>query len=371
MRAHLFPLLLAAGTALGTTGCIKSMLTNGQISATREASAAFDTIGDYEMARAAASAGLVQFEGMHKLAPDNSDALFLLTKGWVGYGFGFVEDDMEIAADMGDDDLVEYHRKRARMAYDRAVFYGLQLLAQSADGFEQSRKTEQSLAKWLSDNFSSRDDAEALFWTGYGWMARVNLMKGDDTEGPGLVAELYVGVSMVERAMAIDPSIEHFSGLVALAAYHARTGMAELDQAKQLFDTAIAKTEGKNLMVPLNYGLKYACMKGDAALYQDMLNKVLSQPDPDPYERLPNAIAKRRAKRWMSKKRVKEECGIDLSAPVAPPPPAAAAPAPAPAPAPAAAPAPTTPAPAAAPAPAPAAAPAPKAAAPAPAPKSK
>ncbi len=194
MRTPLLTFALAAGLSLGTTGCIKAMLVNGQIEGTRKASAAFDTIGDYELARSAAQAGLVQFEGMHRLAPDNSDALFMLTKGWVGYGFGFVEDEMEAAEDAGDDDLVDYHRKRARMAYDRAAFYGLQLLAQNADGFEQAKKTEQTLVKWLSDNFSSQEDAEDLFWTGYAWMARVNLMKGDDTEGPALIAELYVGV---------------------------------------------------------------------------------------------------------------------------------------------------------------------------------
>jgi hypothetical protein len=315
MRPFILTLGLGAAISLASTGCIKSTLTNGQISATREASSALDTIGDYEMAGGAARAGLVQFEGMHVLAPSNSDALYMLTKGWVGYGFGFVEDEMEAAEDAGDDDLADYHRKRARMAYDRAVFYGLQLLAQSADGFEQAKKNEQTLVKWLSDHFSSKDDAENLFWTGYGWMARVNLMKGDDTEGPAFIAELYVGVSMVERAMAIDPTIQHYSGLVALAAYHARTGMAEMDQAKQLFDTALAKTEGKNLMVLLNYGTKYACMKGDGATYQDMLNKVLQAPDPDPYQRLTNAIAKRRAKRWLGKKRVKDACGIDLSQP--------------------------------------------------------
>jgi hypothetical protein len=320
MRPHLIsfaPLALAAGLSLGSTGCIKSMLTNGQISATREASGALDTIGDYELARSTAQVGLVQFEGMHQLAPNNADALYLLTKGWVGYGFGFVEDEMEQAEDAGDDDLVDYHRKRARMAYDRAAFYGLQMLAQRADGFEQAKKTEQTLVKWLSDNFTSQDDAESLFWTGYAWMARVNLMKGDDTEGPGLIAELYVGVSMVERAAALDPTIEHYSALTALAAYHARTGMAELDQAKQLFDTALAKTEGKSLLVQLNYGTRYACMKGDGALYQDMLNKVLAAPDPDPYQRLTNAIAKRRAKRWLGKRRVKDQCGIDLAAPPA------------------------------------------------------
>jgi hypothetical protein len=312
MRLPILSFLLAA-LAVGSTGCIKSTLANGQIAATREASSALDTIGDYELARSAAEGGLVQFEGMHVLVPNNSDALFMLTKGWVGYGFGFLEDQMEAAEDAGDDDLADYQRKRARMAYDRAVFYGLQLLAQRADGFDAAKKNELTLSKWLSDNFTSTEDAEDLFWTGYGWMARVNVMKGDDTEGPAFIAELYVGVTMVERAIALDPTIEHYSGLLALAAYHARTGMAEMDQAKQLFDTALAKTEGKNLMVQLNYATKYACMKGDGALYMDMINKVLQAPDPDPHQRLTNAIAKRRAKRWLGKHRVKDACGIDLA----------------------------------------------------------
>jgi hypothetical protein len=306
--------IVALALPLGSTGCIKSMLTNGQISATREASDAFDTIGDYELARSAAQAGLTQFEGMHLLAPDNADALFMLVKGWVGYGYGFIEDEMEIAEDAGDDDLADYQRKRARMAYDRAVFYGLELLGQRGAGFETSKKNETALAKWLSDNFTSRDDAPNLFWTGYGWVARVDVMKGDDTEGPALIAELYVGVDMIERAVALDPSLEHYSGLIALASYHARTAMAELEQSKQLFDTALAKSEGKNLMVQLNYATRFACMKGDSALYQDMLGKVLQAPDPDPHQRLANAIAKRRAKRWLGKHRVKDACGFDLAA---------------------------------------------------------
>jgi hypothetical protein len=314
MRRPLSLLIVSAALALGSTGCIKSMLTNGQISATREASSALDTVGDYELARGAAEAGLVQFEGMHVLAPDNPDALFMLAKGWTGYGFGFVEDQMEAAEDAGDEELADYQRKRARMAYDRAVFYGLELLAQRAEGFDAAKKNEVTLAKWLSDHFTSPEDAEELFWTGYGWMARVNVMKGDDTEGPGFIAELYVGVAMVERAVALNPAYEHYSGLLALAAYHARTGMAEMDQAKQLFDTALAKTEGKNLMVQLNYATKYACMKGDAALYADMINKVLQAPDPDPHQRLTNAIAKRRAKRWLGKRRVKDACGFNLPA---------------------------------------------------------
>ncbi len=318
--------LLALASA--PVGCIEKMLTNGEIESTRRASDAFDTIGDYELARSATQAGLVQFEGMHALAPDNDDALFLLVKGWTGYGYGFLEDEMEAAADSGDDDMADYQRKRARMAYDRAVFYGLQALSQKSDGFDQARKSAPAIAKWLADHFTTPGDAEFLFWTGNAWASRVDLMKGDDAEGPGFIAELYVGAAMLERAMALDPAFEHFGSLAALAAYHARTNIAELDDARLLFDTALAKTEWKALIVPFVYATKYACMKGDGVLYRDLLDRVLLAADPDPSQRLTNAIAKRRAKRWLGKRRAKDECGIDLAAP--PPPRAPSAPPPPP-----------------------------------------
>ncbi|MBV9947834.1 MAG: hypothetical protein JOZ69_13350 [Myxococcales bacterium] len=304
-------LALAAGPA----GCVKKVLVDGEIESTRRASDAFDTIGDYELARSAAQAGLVQFEGMHALAPENEDALFLLVKGWTGYGFGFVEDEMESAEDAGDEDGAEYQRQRARMAYDRAVFYGLRALAARAEGFDQAKRSEQELSRWLAAHFTSKEDVPALFWTGNAWALRVNLMKGDDPEGPAFVAELFVGVALLERAAALDAAYEHFGALAGLGAYHARSNVAELDQSRQLFDDALSRTEWKSLLVPLLYATKYACMKGDGPLYQDLLNRVLQAQDPDPYQRLSNAIAKRRAKRWLGKRRAREACGIDLARP--------------------------------------------------------
>jgi hypothetical protein len=85
--------------------------------------------------------------------------------------------------------------------------------------------------------------------------------------------------------------------------------MAEMDQSKQLFDTVLAKTQGKNLMVQTNYALRYGCMKGDKALYEKFLTEVLAAEDPDPNQRLTNTIAKRRAKRGLSKHRM-ENCGF-------------------------------------------------------------
>ena len=88
-------LLLA--TCLFSTGCIETILTNGEIASTREAAKSFDTLGDYELAKVSTQAGLAQFEGMHRIAPDNEDALFMLVQGWGGYAWGFVEDEMEEA----------------------------------------------------------------------------------------------------------------------------------------------------------------------------------------------------------------------------------------------------------------------------------
>jgi hypothetical protein len=353
MRAHILTLALAAAVSLSTSGCIKQTLTNGQIEAFRSAAVVVDTIGDYELAHAGAAAGLVQFEGMHALAPDNPNALFMLAKAWAGYGVGFVEDDMQLAQDAGDDDLVEYHRKRARMAYDRAVYYGLRLMSQKAPGFQDAKKNQETLTKWVKTNFTSKDDAEILLWTGEAWLVRAGLMAVDENEGGAFVAELYVAIPLLEQAVALDESVGRYMGLVMLAAYHSRSGMAEMDEGKKLFELALAKTERRDLVVQMVYATKYACAKGDPVLYQRLLNEVLQADDPDPEQRLENTIAKRQAKRWLGKHRVKDQCGFDLSAASSA---AASAPPPAPAPEPAAAspsPASPPPPPAATPAPPP------------------
>jgi hypothetical protein len=99
-------------------------------------------------------------EGMHRLAPDNEDALYMLTQAWVGYGFAFAEDDMEIAVDAGNDALADYHKERAKMAYERAVGYGLELL--SHDGgvlTPANRRNAATMKAWLAEHFDDKEDA--------------------------------------------------------------------------------------------------------------------------------------------------------------------------------------------------------------------
>lgn len=246
------------------------------------------------MARHAAFAGLVQFEGMHKLAPGNEDALFLLTKGWAGASFGFIEDDMEIAEDLKDRELAEYHKQRAVAGYERAIQYGIELISKRADGFAEARRNVSTLRPWLAEHFTEKEDAENLLWLGYAWIARASVSRDE-----AMIGELWVGVNLVERSVALNESYAYGTGMTVLAAYHARTAQAEVDEAKSLFEKVFAQTGGKALLPKFNYAARYLCVKGDYEGYKKTLQEIIDAGDILPEQRLQNAIAKRRARRYL------------------------------------------------------------------------
>lgn len=295
---------LLMALAVGSTGCIKKMLLDGQIKGTRQGSAAVDTLQDYEVARTVAFAGLGQIEGMHKLAPDNTDALFMLTKSWAGASFAFIEDKYEQYYEKGDDVMAQYELLRARAAYQRAIFYGLELLSHDATGFKAAERNQATIHKWLTDNFTDKDQAEELLWTGYAWVANVGVSK----DVPAVVGNLYVGVEMVKRSVALDDTLDHAMGHTILGAYYA--SFKEFGKSKAEFDRAMQITGGKYLPVQLNYATRYYCAKSDKADYMKMLNDILKAGDTLPAARLQNVIAKRRARRYLGNKIWQQECGF-------------------------------------------------------------
>ena len=299
--------------ALLSTACVKDLLVDGQIQSTRQASSALDGIGDYELARTAVRSGIAQFEGMHALAPRNADALFLLTKSWASYGFAFLEDDLQAAQDAGDDARVEALRASAHAAYDRAIGYGQDLLALRDGGFARSRTDAGTFSRWLADRFTRADDAPGLLWTGTAWLARVNVMRGED-DGPAYIGEAWIGAALLARSLELDPSVEHFAGLATMAAYDSSNGLAPLARGKAKFEQVRARTHGQNLLALFLYASTYACVKSDRRLYESLLTGVVRAPDASPEQSLENAIARRRALRWLGTKRAKDTCGIDAPA---------------------------------------------------------
>ncbi len=299
-------ILLAAGVTLGSTGCLKSVLLKGQIKGTRQGSAAVNTIQDYGVAKAAAMAGMAKLEGMHWLAPGNPDALFMLARGWGGVSFGFIDDEYEQAYEAGDEIMAEYNRSRARAGFERATFYGLELLNKTADGFDAATQNADTMRDWLTEHFTEPEQAEELLWVGYAWIGRVAVSK----DIPEYVAELYVGVEIIRRSVELDPTAINAMGLTILGAYHARTAMAELDMSKKYFEQALEINGGKFLPTKLAFATRYYCVKGDKENYYKLLNEILAVPDPLPTSRLQNLIAKRRARRYIAHPIWQENCGF-------------------------------------------------------------
>jgi hypothetical protein len=298
--------LLAATLSLTTTGCLKKVLIDGQISGTRDGADAVNTLHDFEVARAVARAGLGTLEGLYKLAPYNEDNLYLLTKSWAGATFGFTEDDYELAQEGKDAQMTQYQLDRTVAGFQRARFFGIELLNKKAVGFESARRNANDMQAWMKANFNDKKEAEDLLWISYAWIGLVGAAK----DNPAIVGDLYVGVAIAERSMELDDKIDHGLIHVLLGAYHARTAQSELDEAKQHFEAAMKISEGKYLPTQLNYASRYYCAKSDRKNYERLLNEVLAAGDPLPEERLPNLIAKRKARRYLDNKVFQEDCGF-------------------------------------------------------------
>lgn len=296
--------LLLAGLALAATGCIDRMILDGTLKSTRDASKAFDTLSDLEVAKLGAGSSLVQLEGMQVLAPDNEDALFLLTQSWTGYASAFIEDEWEQAYDKGDDDEELRQATRAREAYDRAVRFGSLLLEQRRPGFAAAQKNYDTMKAYLAG--FEKADAENLLWLGLAWLSR----GGVAAERPEIVAELFVGVALLERSVELDETLAYATGLAALGAYHARAPDAELPQGKAAFEKALALTGRKALTVQVMYAQNWACQAHDEAAYRALLGEVLDAPvDALPEQQLENTIARRKAERYLKGPRLKR-CGF-------------------------------------------------------------
>jgi hypothetical protein len=289
-------LALGAALALASSGCVRSMMRDQQVHAARASLEAADTIADYELARSAAAARIEQIEALHRLAPDDEGVLLLLARGWTVWGHAFAEDDREAALLAGDEEAAGYHGRRAKLAYDRAVFYGLELLSHEDEGFAAARKSAGTLRAWLERHFDEQEDAEPLLWLGTAWLGRARLVKDD----PEIAVDAYVGVGLLERSRALWPELRAWSATASLGAWHARSPKAELDEAKRLLDRALEETKRRSLPALLDYAA-LACARSDQALYETTLNEILAAEDTDPTLRLPNVVAKRRAKRALSK----------------------------------------------------------------------
>ena len=261
------------------------------------AAPAFEQYWDYETAMKAAPATIVQLEGILHIVPDNPGILLQTSKAYIGYAFGWVEDQAEIAEFAGDLEEQERLHNRARLMYTRATDLMKHRLRQNVKGFDKATtKGIDDFNAFLKKNFKEKSDAEILLWTGYAWGSKINMSR-DDMES---VADLAYAIAMVERSVELDHTYYSGAGLTFLAVATTNAMSADMDKAKAYFESAMQETERGSLVAQINMARHYAVKKGDRELFTKLLNEVLDAKDVRPETRLTNRIARRRAERYLA-----------------------------------------------------------------------
>ncbi|MBW2548147.1 MAG: hypothetical protein JRE82_13130 [Deltaproteobacteria bacterium] len=240
------------------------------------AAAGIEQHWDYELIGKSFPASIIQLEG--------------------GYGTGWIEDRVEIADIEDEWEEADALRRRALVMYNRAWDLSQHFLRNRDPGFDDALKGGvDSLQTWVDTALVAKEDAAILFWAGASLGSRINMgMEDMDT-----VADLPLAKVLLERSVTLDADFMFMIGKMTMGVLAASEFPPDMDKAKLILDDVLAKTERRNLMVQMSMARYYAVAIGDHKLFRELLQEVIDAGDVLPEARLSNAIARRRAVRYL------------------------------------------------------------------------
>jgi len=240
---------------------------------------------DLQLAQSAIESELKILDGLLKSDPQNRRLLLYATQGYTSYALGFVEDE---------------NPERARKLYLRARNLGLRILHKQSAFKNASNQSVDNFISALSA--FQKTDVPALFWTANAWGNWINLSLTD----PDALADLPKVQAMMERVIELDEgyffgSAHLFLGTILITKPVIMGGNPE--KSKQHFEKCLTFCEDKFLLPYVFYARYYAVRTLDEALFDQLLQKVLETSlDILPEQRLPNAIARKKAQMLMQQK---------------------------------------------------------------------
>ncbi|MBW2209507.1 MAG: hypothetical protein JRG67_00475 [Deltaproteobacteria bacterium] len=251
---------------------------------------------DYVLVGKSFPASIIQLEGILRVVPDNEVIGMSLVGAYVGYGTGWIEDRVEVADIEDDWEEAEHLRRRALVMYTRAWELSKHFLRNRDAGFDDALKGGvDTLQAWVDTVLVEKKDAAILLWAGASLGARINMgMEDMDT-----VADLPLAKVILNRSVALDPDFMFMIGKMTMGVLAASEFPPDMDAAKLILDDVLEKTERRNLMVQTSMARYYAVNIGDHKLFRELLQEVIDAGDVLPEARLSNAIARRRAARYL------------------------------------------------------------------------
>lgn len=276
MKHKLFLLLLIP---LLLQGCIQTIAVRSMSGIFQNGIAAYMEESDLQLAHESLGGTLKLIETLIKTDPDNTDLLIYAAQGYQAYGLAFCEDeDVE----------------RARTFYARGKDYGLRVLFRNAKFRAAFDKDEETFRKAL--HTFSKDDVPAVFWTAFNWGSYINITRSDVEA----LADIGKVVEMIRFVIAQDSAYYYGASYLFLGAIEATTPKAlggQPEKAREYFEKALTINGGKFLLTQVYYAKSYAVQMQDKELFQTLLTQVEEASiDILPESRLPNAVAKQKAK---------------------------------------------------------------------------
>lgn len=265
------------------------------------ASAGLESHFDYELVGDALPGNILQLEGVFRIVSDNEQLGLTLTRAYVSYGYGWVEDELEQAQDAGNLEEEERLLGRARLLYERGRNVGIHLMRVRDPGIDAALTGgHEGFVAYINQRYTTPADVPLLFWTGYAWGSAINAGKDD----PEMVLSLPFAKTLVERAVELDPTYYNYSGITFLGVVNASLPEAlggNPDRARELFEQALELTDRKFFTVQYSYARTYAVQSQNRDLYIRLLREIVDGGDPEPSARLANRMTRRRAIRWLQR----------------------------------------------------------------------
>lgn len=283
---------------LWCNGCSMTKLTVNQTAKVfAKASPTFDKEADLELADLGIMANLKTLEGLLEVHPDNEELLLINARSFALYAFAFVEDKMERAKDLQTESEI---KARALDFYERGRGYGLKLLSKARKEFPKAVdgdvETLQSALKKLK-----KKHVPGLFWTAYSWGGAINLQQ----DNPMQLVNLSKVELMMRRVIELDEAFFYGGAHLFYGAFYGSLPPllgGNPEKVKEHLQRVDQINDGKFLLSKLFLARYYAYPLQDRVLYKSLLQEIIEAPiDIFPEQRLANAVAKARAKYWLTK----------------------------------------------------------------------
>ncbi len=230
--------------------------------------------------------------------PDNDKYKTLLAKNYANYAFGFLENKL-YRYEGTDPQRYEVILARTKRFYDRGKHYGMTVL--NKQGSFQRALTEDQETFEKAVRKIGRGKMEPLFWTAFSWGGLINWSKDDPIA--------IVGLNKVERMMSRAAELNNtffyggphmFYGVY----YGSRPEMlgGNKKKSKEEFEKAVKVSHGRFFFAKVLYAQFYAVQAQDRALFNQLLNEVISgDVNGLPEQRLGNILAQERAQTLLAK----------------------------------------------------------------------